>query len=70
MLTRKRDKVPPIAAFWIGKLTVVHTEDDFSLQFLIFTANPTLVGMELARCYRAVERNGSNLTKPFDCLRL
>lgn len=50
MLTRKRDEILPIAAFWIGLLAVMHSQIDFSMQIPGFSiAICTLVGMGLAQ---------------------
>ena len=49
-LTRKRDEVLPLAAFWIGLLAVIHSQIDFSLQIPGFSiAICTLIGMGLAQ---------------------
>jgi hypothetical protein len=50
MLTRKRDAILPLAAFWIGLLAVLHSQIDFSLQIPGFSIPIcTLVGMGLAQ---------------------
>jgi hypothetical protein len=50
MLTRKRDEILPMAAFWIGLLAMIHSQIDFSLQIPGFSiAVCALVGMGLAQ---------------------
>ena len=60
MLTRKRDAVLPMAAFWTGLLAVFHSQIDFSLQVPGFSIPIcAIVGMGLAQ---AVSTRGLNLT--------
>ena len=60
MLTRKRDIILPLAAFWVGLLAVVHSQIDFSLQIPGFSIPIcALIGMGLAQ---SASRQGLNLT--------
>jgi hypothetical protein len=60
ILTRKRDIILPLAAFWIGLLAIVHSQVDFSLQIPGFSVPIcTLIGMGLAQ---SASRQGLNLT--------
>ena len=61
MLSRKRDEILPLAAFWIGLLAVVHSQIDFSLQIPGFSIGVcALVGMGLAQSTSS--RGSLNLT--------